>query len=401
MPIDPRRELSYIHRQYGRFQQQIGENILWFKFDPTSRWDDIYDEGGRSYHPAIRVPALWVDQIEDPEQYSAEGRRPRQRFRCAVSAHELRIRNISPLEAHGRELGGVFPSEVPPPPNPPQLGREEPTTLDDRLNDLIYYDKRFYAISNFQIRGRAKFADVVVGVSGLELITPDESLHDLFPWNTPYADGQLDLADGQQLDTSGLPLAALVDTTPTWSFDFGVDPEGTWTLRIFSDSGVVVVPGHPVPTTDVGVDVTLPDGLTLGQYRWELRQQFGVLETVVESGPLYIVTSYGYVGGLDVIGTGASELTLSTWSGEAGVWTFHVPADATGDWELQLFDASGGAITTLPAVYGTPPDKRTFILPASISGTLPATGTRWLLVQIVSGQVPNILGEGLLAVQES
>jgi hypothetical protein len=178
MQIDVRREQSYIWRQYNAYGRIMGEDVLWLKFDTEkSRWDDMYDEAGLTYHKPIRVPVLWIDQIEDPEQYSGEGRRPTQRFRCAVSSLTLRQRGIGTTEAHGQ--GPSYPDR-PSAPVPAQYGRPTNTWFDDRLNDLVYFDSRLYAISNFQIRGRTPQGDVIVGVSGLEM-QPDEFLTDSFP----------------------------------------------------------------------------------------------------------------------------------------------------------------------------------------------------------------------------
>ena len=182
MQIDVRREQHYIWKQYTGYGRIMGEDVLWLKFDPVnSRWDDVYDEGGLTYEKPIRVPVLWVDQIEDPEQYSGEGRRPTQRFRCAVSSFALRQRGIDTTEAHGQ---GPKYDDRPAPPIPAQYGRPTTAWYKDRLNDIVYYDSRLYGISNFQIRGRTPQGDVIVGISGLEM-QPDDFLTDTFPelWN--------------------------------------------------------------------------------------------------------------------------------------------------------------------------------------------------------------------------
>lgn len=179
MPIDTRREVSQIWRQYSRYQEDIGETLVWFKFDvDESAYDDIYDEGSRTYQRGLLVPILWVDQIEDPEQYSAQGRRPTQRQRFAVSARTLSERGIGVLEAHGNRFHDVEPA-----PPDDQWGRPSSPWLDDRLNDICYYDGRFYSIADFQIRGRAKGLDTIIGVAGIEHDPYDEHIFDLFPWN--------------------------------------------------------------------------------------------------------------------------------------------------------------------------------------------------------------------------
>jgi hypothetical protein len=164
--IDTRREVNHVFKEMNRYQNKIGEAVIWFKFDLASSYDSVYDEGGKNYLKGIAVPVLWVDQMEESEAYAAEGRRPTQRIRFACSARSIDETGIDSTEAHGGRLWDTKPSGKP--------------WWDDRLNDLIYYDGRFYEISNFQIRGRAR-QDVVIGVSGIETQPEDERVWDMFP----------------------------------------------------------------------------------------------------------------------------------------------------------------------------------------------------------------------------
>lgn len=171
--IDVRREARRIWREFGRYHDAVGESVRWYRFDTrNSRWHEVYDTGGRTYLDPVTVPILWVDQVEDPEQFSDQGRRPTQRIKFAVSSRSLAECGIGVTEAHGNRRWDV----------PPVLadGSLAPW-LDDRLNDVIYYDGRFYSVSNFQIRGRAKGTDVVIGVSGIEVDPSDEMIFDEFP----------------------------------------------------------------------------------------------------------------------------------------------------------------------------------------------------------------------------
>ena len=172
--IDPRREARFIWKEFEIYQLQMGESIVWFRFDTSvSAYNRVYDEGGRDYHIGVRVPALWVDQSEDVETYTPDGRRPTQRLNFAVSTRSLAECGIDVTEAHGaRQRDHSLPMAHP--------------WLDDRLNDVLWYDDRFWSISNFQIRGRLMSEDVVIGVSGIELQTPDESLFDKFPQDYQY-----------------------------------------------------------------------------------------------------------------------------------------------------------------------------------------------------------------------
>ena len=164
--LDARREAHQVFKHMARMQNTIGESVVWFRFDLTSSYDSVYDEGGRSYHTGVRIPVLWVDQTEDMENYSDTGRRPTQRFRCAVSARSMAETLGEVTEAHGGREWDTKPSKP---------------WWDDRLNDLLWYDGRFYEISNFQIRGRYQEHDVVLGITGIETQPTDERVWDLFP----------------------------------------------------------------------------------------------------------------------------------------------------------------------------------------------------------------------------
>lgn len=164
--IDTRREVNHVFKEFSRYQNNVGEAVIWFKFDLDSSYDSVYDEGGKNYLPGIAVPILWVDQQEAPEGYDATGRRPTQRIRFACSARSINEVGIGATEAHGGRLWDDKPTGKP--------------WWDDRLNDITYYDGRFYEISDFQIQGRAR-QDVIIGVSGIETQPADERIWDLFP----------------------------------------------------------------------------------------------------------------------------------------------------------------------------------------------------------------------------
>ena len=162
--MDPRREVRQIWKHMDGFQGKMGEALIWYKFDPArSHYDRVYDEGSRVYERGIRIPILWVDQTEATEDYAPEGRRPTQRIRFAIQANVLFEAGISVTEAHGNRL-----QDSP--------TKEESGWHDDRNHDIIYFDGRYYEISGFQIRGRVKGEDVIIGVSGIESF-PSDDMH--------------------------------------------------------------------------------------------------------------------------------------------------------------------------------------------------------------------------------
>ena len=149
--MDVRREVFEIWKHFERYQRDVGEAIIYYKFDAdTSQYDSVYDEGFRRYHIGIRIPVLWVDQSEAVEDYAAEGRRPTQRMRCAVSSRNMYEAGISVTEAN-------FNMITDPPPN--DIWRR------DRNNDIYYYNNRYWEVAGFQIRGRIKGEDAVIGIA--------------------------------------------------------------------------------------------------------------------------------------------------------------------------------------------------------------------------------------------
>lgn len=287
MSVDVRREQRHIWNEYSRFYRTIGEEIVWFKFDTDgSQWDNVYDEGGKSYQPGVRIPALWVDQIEDPEQYSGEGRRPTQRLRFAVSASTLAMRGIGVDEAHGSSLGHVRPSA----PVPEQIGRPYSAWWDDRLNDVVFYDNRFYAISQYQIRGRLQTEDVVIGIAAIELVIEDESDFDFFPYDNKIVDVADDKSAAEYLAIWVNNTGPGGDTV-TLEFDLTDAPvptlEGEWTALATNGNGTTEIP-LTVNGSDIVLDLT---GFTTEfPYEWELYQRTDTEQRLtVYRGPMYEV----------------------------------------------------------------------------------------------------------------
>jgi hypothetical protein len=158
-----------IDREFSRYHQKMGESVVWFPFDTvSSHYYGTYDEGGRAYLPGILVPILWVDQIEAPEQYTSEGRRPVQGLRFAISAKAVYEVGLSDREAHGHRVWDA--------------GLINNSWFDDRSNDICYYNGRYYEVSNYQIRGRLR-EDVIIGITCTETYPEDEYTFDFPPGN--------------------------------------------------------------------------------------------------------------------------------------------------------------------------------------------------------------------------
>lgn len=169
--MDTRLEVREIWKHFGRYHTDMGEAILYYVFDAeNSVYDRVYDEGYRRYHTAVRIPLLWVDQQEATEEYSPEGRRPTQRLRLSVSAQSMYEAGISVTEVHGNRLQDTSPST---------------DWRQDRVHDILYYDGRYYEVSAFQIRGRVRGEDVVIGITAIETFPDDDMVFDYTPGTVP------------------------------------------------------------------------------------------------------------------------------------------------------------------------------------------------------------------------
>lgn len=347
--LDTRREVAHIWREYSRYQRIIGEEVVWFKFDTEgSEYDSVYEEGGRDYERGIRLPILWVDQVEDPEQYQQDGgRRPQQRIRFAVSANVLKRACISTSEAHGRELD--TPQNVRTGPVP-QLGRPTVPWLDDRLNDVIYYDKRFYSISNYQIRGRAKHDDVIIGVSGLELIPDDESIWDKFPRGNYWGDLSAGLHHGM-----GLVLTPVIGENYSVSFeiDSPTPLSGAFAFRVVSVDGTEVF-SIPITVTTVSASVSaLSVTITTAQLdllspwwsvKWELTQTHGGDDTLVHYGVMVPTSGIHDDAPFPEEPSADYQIEMSVVIGEPSIWTVSFGVPLSGEFDARLVeDVPGGA----------------------------------------------------------
>jgi hypothetical protein len=171
--IDTRREAKHIAREMQRRHTEMGETIIWFKFDvDNSQYDRVYNEGGRAWLRGLTVPVLWIDQGEAPEQMMPEGRRPVVTLRFAVGAWAIMESGVGQQEAHGHRVW--------------DRGLIDNHWMDDRNNDIVYYDGSYWEVTDFQIRGRIR-EDTVVGVSCSETWPEDEYTFDFPPNTRPVA----------------------------------------------------------------------------------------------------------------------------------------------------------------------------------------------------------------------
>lgn len=149
--MDDRRELAYAFRTYDRFTQGMGEEVEWWELDTTaSSLHPVYDEpGNRVYKSPVRVTMIQIDETEPVEISGHEGRHSTGSIRASVTAKALREAGISATHA----------------------------SAPQHLNDVIYWNGRYFGVGSFQIRGRIR-GDVVIGVSAVEVMEFEEYVYD-------------------------------------------------------------------------------------------------------------------------------------------------------------------------------------------------------------------------------
>jgi hypothetical protein len=176
--MDVRRELSLIRKNYREYHRTVGESVTWFEFIPlgnspsaSSYYDPVYDEGvygtgGRRYKKGITFPVLLINETEDQKRSIPEGRQPVELTNFVASIEDMRNAGIS-----------------------------SPFEYQHHLNDMFLYDGRYFTVTSYRVRGRAR-DDVLVVVEGLEVYINQElefdpgpsalSINNL-PWPNSFA----------------------------------------------------------------------------------------------------------------------------------------------------------------------------------------------------------------------
>jgi hypothetical protein len=166
--MDPRIERSQINKHVRRVSRSLGHSLLWYEFlgfGEGSEYDQIYDTGpagpeGRSYKAGISVPVLHFDESEDESRAMPDGRQP--------------VMNIS--------IKMLMDDMI-------KVGITKPWEYEKRLNDIFYFDGRYFSIYRYRARGSLK-NEVIVAVQGIEIFpdqdyvfdnSPQESVQNL-PW---------------------------------------------------------------------------------------------------------------------------------------------------------------------------------------------------------------------------
>jgi len=161
--MDVRTELGLIRKRYREYSRSVGESIIYYEFLPFgnaasstgSYYDDVYDEGvqgtgGRKYKNGIILPVLMITETEDQKRSIPEGRQPIEVVNFVASVEDFRSAGVSNVWEY-----------------------------KNHLNDLFTYDGRYFTVTSYKIRGRAK-DDIIIVVEGLEVYMNQE-----FPFDPP------------------------------------------------------------------------------------------------------------------------------------------------------------------------------------------------------------------------
>jgi hypothetical protein len=157
--VDVQREHRLINKHAKRRNREAGESLIWYEFLPLgegSSYDDVYDEGdvgpiGRAYGSGIVIPTIYVEEVEDDFRAIDTGRQPVQNLQVVMLMDEV-IRS----------------------------GLTEPWEYQPHLNDMFYYDGRYYKVFRYKVRGRLH-NDVLLSVGGTEIYVDQEMNLDVPP----------------------------------------------------------------------------------------------------------------------------------------------------------------------------------------------------------------------------
>lgn len=141
--FNARSEVDRINRHVRNdYERIVGQVIDWWEYDPAnSTVDTLYDEGGsRMWVPAKKVPTLWIRRVEGVEIPGEEGLYTQDTIHFACLIDSLRRRGIS-----------------------------KPFDAQHHLRDRIVWDEFVWDLRAYQIEGRVKGYETVVGVQAVRV----------------------------------------------------------------------------------------------------------------------------------------------------------------------------------------------------------------------------------------
>lgn len=148
------RELGLINKHVRQRNENAGEHVWWYQYFPSpSTFDDVYDEGapgsfGRQYLSPVKVPTIYAEENEDNMVLREDARKPTQ-----TTAFTILLRDAV-------SAGILSPNEYAP-----------------HLNDVLYYDNRYYKVFTYHVRGRLK-SEVIIKITCYEVFMDEEFVYD-------------------------------------------------------------------------------------------------------------------------------------------------------------------------------------------------------------------------------
>ena len=148
--------INHVHKRYRWYQQYVGTSVLWYEFDPVNTTkDDVYEEGPeRRWKQPIVLPTMVVIRDEERETPREEG------FYALGTVHLT----------FGTRMAA-------------RAGMTDPYTSRLHLHDRFQFDQQadgtpiYWDVRRFQISGRLKNFEVVIGVDATQL-SPEEFIND-------------------------------------------------------------------------------------------------------------------------------------------------------------------------------------------------------------------------------
>lgn len=134
--------VAYVHKRYRWYRNYVGTTVEWWEFDrEESTTHPVYDEGPQKiYKPSIVLPVMVVIRDEDRKS-------PREEGFYSISNIHLTFGTKMAADA----------------------GMSDPHDARHHLFDRFFWDDRYFEVRRFQISGRLKRYEVVIGVDAVAL----------------------------------------------------------------------------------------------------------------------------------------------------------------------------------------------------------------------------------------
>lgn len=145
-----KRHLNQVERSYQRYQHKVGTTVVWYEFDRAlTTLHPLYDEGPEPrWKPGFQLHVLAVIRDEDREQPREEG------FYTGGTTH-LSFGTRQALRD----------------------GMTDPYDAVSHLKDRFLWDGEHWEVRRYQISGRLRRAEVVIGVDAQRL-SPEELVNE-------------------------------------------------------------------------------------------------------------------------------------------------------------------------------------------------------------------------------